>query len=419
MLKRFSILSIFFLIFIISFPTCITIIDEYSYLLQAINLVEGNSDFFSLPGKYPVGTALFLAPIIKILGIKYVFVYGISALILSSFLIGKILIKLNLSFNWVFFLFLYVPTAFLSRSLMSEPLALLWSSIFFYIFFLFEKNNLTGVLLGLMTGLSLLIREPLIIILFPFLIWFLLQNKKLIPLTALGLVIGSSIRFFTNYWFYNDWIFIKPPGIGFGVNLFLANLILYVVLLMVFLPFGLLTAVNYNGREKYPIKFTIFTYFLFFLLYEYNGLNSGVFQSTILGGRFFIPLLPLLIITMAYWYESKLKSLKWVNIMLPISALACFLIVNITGKIYNRNQMKIISHLAEKEINAIYSDNSDQIYKYINPLYKDLENLKITQHLDEADMVISFNEGNTFNGFTEKVKFSNIGNKNIIIWEKN
>ena len=233
--SNFQLLGIGFLFLIIAFifyPTNILIFDEWQYFQQGVAYSQGNPHLDSFhpisgvnqpepPGQYPIGTPFFLATIIFLFGKKAVFLQGIISLAGAYFFTTETLENCHLDKKFALILFLFFPAAFLSRTLMSDLPSVLMISCFLYLITLDVKSNFHFLGAGLIAGISILFREPNILLVLPFLLspFFKRETRNGI-FGILGFSIAIGIRLLGSYWAFGNPFFMKDPGVSFSLNFF-------------------------------------------------------------------------------------------------------------------------------------------------------------------------------------------------------
>lgn len=322
----------------------ILIADEVAYFEHALSISSGNLSypmwFENLgPSRYPVGTSLILSVLYLVGGKIGGFLLGPISIGISVFSLHKIISHKKWKEYSLYILFLFPPLLVMQNRLMSDlPSFAIFS---FFLYLLFQKNEYK-FLIGLVAGLSILFRETNVILVLPFLIEDFVGNSRRKYSLVVGFLLGIMIRSFSSRLFYGAWFFAKDSGVDFSGVLLFQNLLLYGGLLMVFVPFGYAAIFKYTGKFKKSFVVSALVFSLIYLLYDYNGYSASGVKSLILGGRFFIPFLPLVVLSIAqtdFYSQGILKGLGvhvWKFAFLAV--IASFLLLFET----NREQEKIV-----------------------------------------------------------------------------
>ena len=81
---------------------------------------------------------------------------------------------------------------------------------------------------------------------------------------------------------------------------------LYLAVLLVVVPGGLLAVARYRGRYWPEVIATVSFAVLFFSAYSYSGQYSGFVRNLILGPRYLIPLVPMVAVAIA-WFVRRMR----------------------------------------------------------------------------------------------------------------
>jgi hypothetical protein len=362
-MTRVLVATVFFIfLYIILFPTNILITDEMYYFRQALAYSEGEALLptkhyltgekeFIVPGLYPPGLPIILVVFLSLGNSSLVFLTGLLSLLTGIFFTVKILENLELRPEFSLLIFWYFPAVLLSRTIMSDVPSLALVSIFLYLFTKKRPRRLSYLTAGLVASLSILFREPNILLALPFTLALLVKKRfETFLFVILGLVIGLVIRFGVINWAFGDFFFTKDPGMPFSLYYVGQNLLFYLPFLLLVIPAGLWSLFKYQGKFRIEIITSTVLFLLLYFSYSYTGIYFGGIKSIILGPRFFIPVLPLFIVCVA---EYSKNSLRFINsLLLPVSLISIFLI-QLVGYLYNKTQSNIWSNIHR---------NSDKIH---------------------------------------------------------
>ena len=349
---------LFLIMFVICYPTNILIFDEWQYFQQGLAYSNGSpllqeanpllvSSEAKAPGHYPLGTPFFLAVLILLFGKKAVFLQGVISLLGAFYFNIKTLKNLNLDTRFSLLLFLFFPTTLLSRTLMSDLPSLLMISWFLYLMTISSQSKRSILGAGLVGGISILFREPNILLILPLIIGlYFRESFKLFLFGLLGFSIAIGIRLGSSFWAFGDPFFTKDPGVSFSFQFFMENVIFYFPFLIIFIPAGLWALYKYNGKFQIEIKVALILFLGLYFMYGYNGMHFSGVKSIILGPRFLIPTLPFFAIVLASLCETQFKFIR--KILLPGSIL-CILVTQVAGYYYNTAQQEVFSGLENKK----------------------------------------------------------------------
>jgi hypothetical protein len=318
------ILAILFVFcYLLTFPKTFLISDEWGYVGRAMAMVNGDKTliFNDLESNYhqdlmrdlsyPLGTSYFLSVFIFLFGKKMCFLMGLFSLLMSQFLMSKMLIQLKENTTVLLITWCCLPCLIMSRTAMSDMPALLMSALFFYCYFKESDNRNNYFLLGFLGGLSVLFRENLIVLFAFFLLKLFFEgtlSKRF--LLAGAFLLGIFIRLLSANYFYGDPFYYKLTT-PFNTYLFFYNLLFYACSLTVVFPLASFALFQFkNVKEGFVIKLTVVAYLLFFSFYAYNGLISGFLRSVVLTNRFFMPLLPLFMVAYAQFFGKMRISFQ-------------------------------------------------------------------------------------------------------------
>ncbi len=388
----------FTLIFLLTFPTFFFSVDELSYFSKALALSNGqvehsqitvSGNIFSwAPANYPIGTALLLS-FFAFFSKHLVFLSGLVYTLLSLFL-SFLILKKERSISYIPFLifFLFLPTIYFSRGLMSEMPSLLLVSIFTYILFKEQKKHSKYLLLGFLAGLSIILRETNIILCGGLVALTLLNYPKYILSFGAGLLIGILPRLISSTYFYSTVTYVKKYA-PFGIEYFISNLPLYFIILAFLLPGGLYVLYRYKGKLANSIKLSIIAFTLVHLVYGYNsGDHSGFLVSLFYNGRYYIPTLPLWIIVYGHFAKSNSffnkKSIKILSLSLGLFfIIGSQVFYSILEKEHKSIAVSIFKKYNDKPI--IYDNVA---YRYLNPLHGKINQLDILRDIRKGEASI-------------------------------
>ncbi|MCB9321705.1 MAG: glycosyltransferase family 39 protein [Lewinellaceae bacterium] len=352
--------------------------DELTYFDQAYAYSHGenNKNIYKIdgtsvtimPGNYPLGTPLFLSVLILIFGVHGIFLLGAICLVTGIFFLSKLLDAEKIPQELSLLCFIFFPLLISSRTIMSDVPSFFMLSLFYYSLFRENYSKSSTLFIGFIGGISFLFRETNILLCIPFIIEYIIYKKKNYVLVSIGFLLGISLRFISAKFVFGSFLFFKDPGIDFGFEYFLNNLLLYSSFLLILLPFGLITVIKYSGKFKHALWSATCAFLLTYILYEYNGIVTSGVKGVVLSTRFLFPLVPLIILSIGrYFYQNYTQTPNFISISLFSLSILSILTINILGRIYNNDQNKITHAIQEKK-GASLIFGSLAVRKYANPL---------------------------------------------------
>jgi hypothetical protein len=298
--------------FVAFYPQAISTDDGSSYVTQARLMMRGAStEIIENPFTgviqetgivihYPVGTAFLLMPWVAIGGWKLGFMCAALSVVIGTLLTGLMLRDEGYSPLFAGLVLSFPATLVMGRACTSETPSLMVVALGLWLFWRGLDRSRVPYWLsaGLVAGLSFSLREANALVFAPLFVGAVLRrDAKCWTLLAGGLV-GLAVRMVAHQHFFDDALYMKPPG-EFGPHFILQNLPIHGLALLVFVPGGLVAGLLYRGRRRAEIVTTTALVAAFHLAYEYTAVESGLAKRPILASRFFIPLLPILTLAMA------------------------------------------------------------------------------------------------------------------------
>lgn len=313
---------IYVLTFAYYYPSFYGISDEQSYLRSAYLLRDGklsvadplHRNFFVPNGKeyvsiYPPGQSLLLLPF-TFFGWRATFISGLLMHLLGVFVFYLVLKRIGLRVEGTALYLLYPPFLFNSRTIMSDLSSGVIILIAFYFYIGTKKRS--HYLSGLFFGLAFIFRYTNVIAFIPFLIVSFLKNReKFFRLVLAFLPFGIFILG------YNKALFGGYLTTGYKISgvedLSLARIPLtalkYVLLLSVVYPLMFISPFLYKKEYRLEISSTLLLFLLFYSSYVWAPFDLK--PTTLIGGvRFFIPIIPLLLLTYVPIYFGVLEKTK-------------------------------------------------------------------------------------------------------------
>lgn len=360
-------------LFLVFYPKFYTSTDEREYIQNAYYILEGdisiiNSECFDgaycgylgndgYVSKYNLGLSLILIPFVAI-DWRLSFVVPLIFFAISIFVFAKTIRYYKIPDQFIY-LFAFFPIfIYYSKKPLSEIPSMALILVLYYVLYIWNGNlSLKSLILGTTDGLLVLIRYSNAITVIIFSLSFIFHSfnlnsdlKKVLK-QKIGLLISvpfALLFFYINHKYYDGLISsgYSLSGEEFFIdkNIILKQLIYYLGFLNLLYPGMLFLGL----KSKIKAKLEVYLIFVGFLLF-YAGFPGYHFKSGILdlifGLRFFVPIIPLLMIPYFEILSERLKILKnassstakfqWQNILkfsLLFSIL--LLVVNSIGMAY-------------------------------------------------------------------------------------
>jgi len=302
-----------------------TVIDEASYVRAAEAFAHGSTmvpmrdgltqvEQLRRPSDYPPGTSLLQAPIVRLFGRHAAPLLSLVCFCLTALLLAHWLESSDRSPLFVLAFVGYLPALVLGRVAMSDlPSALVVCAAQWLLFHprgSTADTQVRGFIAGFLAGCSLVFRETNALFVGPLIVGSIIRREGRISALLLGGMCGCAIRLLVSAAIFGNPFFVKDHGYGWSVANVPNHLWLYALALLIFVPLGLVWAVRYRGERRPELVATVLIAVGFFLLYGYDGSESGFLKRLVLGPRYFIPLVPLLSIAMAESMPRLLASLS-------------------------------------------------------------------------------------------------------------
>jgi hypothetical protein len=371
---------------LVVFPVKLALIsDEAQYVRQAMAYAQGQTrvairDVKSgtssevLPSPYPPGTALLEVPFVRLGGWRAAPWASMVSLGAMLWLTATHLRRSGYSTWYAALNLLYLPAAVLGRSAMSDIPSGAIIALSWWFFAREPRSSWNWMLAGFFAGASALFRDANLIFFIPFFIGTVARREAWQFLLASGLV-GAALRPIAAQMLQGRILGLHALYYPFSTTGLAARLELYVLALAGLCPAGLVAVLGYRGCRWPELVGTVSLALLFFGLYGYSGQNSGLVQALVVGPRYFIPLMPLVAVAVAWWAE-KLPLGGQTKRLLEAGVLGGALLV--AGVVHPA--LWIWGKRQESIVEAIYRDTSSQAVivtelaataKYLNGLYGD------------------------------------------------
>jgi 4-amino-4-deoxy-L-arabinose transferase-like glycosyltransferase len=371
--------------FFLTYPSVITVSDESSYLRQALLFAHGKTRLTveSSEGatrrenvsKYPPGTSLLMTPWMVLFGWRGAFMASFMSFLILVLTTAQWLKDRGHSPLFSLGLLIYPATVVSARLAMSDlPSAALVTLA------LWQFDRGAGgrrwpmFVSGLLAGLSLSFRETNLLAVLPFFIGSMLRKERVCVFGLAGGLIGCAIRPLLGLLVFGNSFFVARP-MDFSAGSLMTNLLWQLVCLVVLLPGGLIFAALYKGPREVETKVAIFGVFAFYSFYSYFGLQSGPVKAMVLGGRYFVPICPLILVAAA----DVFSRLRWETARIPRLAAAAALIAVASGagaqfvmNRYDHTDAAVVQAIYDNTgVGSVVVTNTLATTKWLNELYGD------------------------------------------------
>ena len=312
--------------FVIWFPQALSITDEAHYVTGALTVARsawaGTLAGFTPASQigeptitYPVGTSLLQAPFIALFGWHAAALASVGSACLVAVVLRRWLHEAGQSPAMVWLWLGFPPMLVMGRLAMSDVPSAACVTVGLYAFWKGSREHATfrpWLVAGLATGGSLLLREPLLLILGPFAAGALLRRERHWRTLCAGLLVGGGLRLLTGRMFYGDPFAYNPVSARYSIDALSETAPVYAVLLLLCVPGSLLWMPRYRGWRWQECQIAVWGTVLFYLLYTYVARSSDALRQLVLIGRYFIPLVPVLVwcapSTLGEWWGRRLRS---------------------------------------------------------------------------------------------------------------
>ncbi len=293
--------------FVLFWPTVPAVRDEVKYLEQATMLAAGDRcvaqvdaltgvESCDRPAVYLPGTATFMLPAVAALGWSGGRLAPVAALLIAVLALAFWLRSAGRS-PWFALMLLAYPSALIfGRIAMSDLPSTALAAVGLWLFFTggAERPG-RWIASGFVAGLSLSVRETNVLVFAPLFFGALVRREPGLWRLILGGLAGSALRPLGTWWVFGDPMFVFQHGPAFGLANLLSNAPIYGLALLIYVPAGAIGAFAYRGERRPEVLATLGIYLSLYLFYGYTGAESGLLKQLVLGPRYVLPLVPLVV----------------------------------------------------------------------------------------------------------------------------
>jgi hypothetical protein len=319
--------------FLVYFPRALIVADEIAYVGQAVEFARGRARVpvkDPLTGEmthrvpmtgYPVGTSLLQVPFVWMGGWRAAPLASVLSLVVLVGILARWLQQAGKSPLYALLALGYLPMLVLGRSGMSDVPSGLAATIGLYLFFRGDPRSVRhGFVTGFVAGASTIVRESNALVFVPLFVGAVVRREKRVLGLVLGGLMGVVLRPLAAYLLFGEAPRVLRSHMGWTIEFFVRNAPLALFSLLVLIPAGLAAAVAYRGPRRPEIIATVLGVMAFFTSYEYGAFESGGVRRLVLAPRYFIPIVPLLVIAMAdalprwrQWLERRVAGSRSIS----------------------------------------------------------------------------------------------------------
>lgn len=298
--------TVFFLLF---YPRAVLIEDEVHYTIQAQMIANAQSAISSTnpyteevviyAPRYPLGTALLMAPFVAIGGTGAAQLATLLMLLVAVFVLMRWLEISGRSPLFALLVLGYPPVLVLGRSLMSDVPSLAVVTVGLFCFWRgIERSWGWWLASGLLAGASISLRETNAIIFGAFFAGALLRRDRHTWALVVGGIAGLAIRVISDQAIHETFYFSRA-NYHLELGTLHKRLPVYMLALFVFVPGGLVLGLLYRGRRWPELCTAIALFVLIYVIQRHYSYATSPLKRSILAPRYFIPILPVIAFAMA------------------------------------------------------------------------------------------------------------------------
>jgi 4-amino-4-deoxy-L-arabinose transferase-like glycosyltransferase len=305
-----ALVSVYAVSFFCFYPTVMTNDDESAYIRQARLVLEARSSVHCTdpltgevtthqPSRYPVGTAVLMAPFVWAFGWRGAFLTPMIGLV-GGILLTALWIREARGSPLFALLILGFPSALiLGRVGMSDVPSMAVVAFGLWLFWRGQDRGAPWWFgAGVVAGASMVLREPNCLPFVPFFAGAVLRREPRWPALLVGGVIGSSLRLISSWVAFGEPFFYKAPYM-LAPDTIVERLPIYLIGLLVFVPGALIVPFAYRGRRRPEVLISIWLFFFFYLIQHFDNASTSFPKRLVLTLRYIIPILPVVAFAMA------------------------------------------------------------------------------------------------------------------------
>ena len=360
------------LLSLIFYPSGILVSDEYSYVLSGLLLFSFDSlEIFPLYQEYLPGFPFFLGLFAWIFGKSSVFMVNIILFHLALWISYKTIEKKDLPTWPVLLYFVFYPALMGSRVLMSETLSILLASLVVWGLMTKPKKSIFFAM-AFVTVLSFLVKESTLILLLIPLVYLGFQRKYQFTRPMIfALLFGVGCVLLSINAHYGSLV-LRDPGQAFEVINLWKNLPLLLLIFILLFPILPLVIAKTQFEEKKYFLSGIIPFTLIHAFYGYNGWEESGFKSLFLYTRYFTPMVPFVIVFLAYWVGIQTTSLLRLSYI--FSSIILIIAIHFSFSYLSSQHHRVSQDLGQFTGEGFSVFRNSESVKFVNPL-SDIKNV--------------------------------------------
>jgi hypothetical protein len=276
-------------------PRVLLIVDEERYVSQAVEFARGSPVMVS---DYPPATSLLQAPFVRVLGWRGAVLVSLLALIGATLLTMRWLKDSGKPPAFALLVPGFLGTAFFGRIAMSDAPSTALVALTCYLLWRADggvERRLYSLAAGFCAGISVLFREPLVVLLAPLLAGAAVRHRAHAPVLLMGLAGGFLLRPLLMQLLFDSPAYVRDPGFGFSFGSLVHTGPLLAFILLVLFPAGAMLPIVYRASRRAELVAATGLYIALFLLFDYDAVrDNGLMKGVMLEARYIAPLTPVL-----------------------------------------------------------------------------------------------------------------------------
>jgi 4-amino-4-deoxy-L-arabinose transferase-like glycosyltransferase len=386
----YAALTAYVLGFAIFPPRTLLVIDESSYVAQAVAFAHGAltlqnaaplypPDSLRAASNYPPGTALLQAPFVAVGSWRAAAVASVLALIIATLVTMRWLRDQDKNPAYAMLVPAFGGALFFGRIAMSDVPSAAWIALALWTLFRAERDWRWSIAAGLLGATSLLFREPNGVLLAPFFLGAIVRKKCDVRALIFGAALGIAVRLTLSKILFGSALYVRDSGFGFSFASGAHNLVQYGAILLLMFPLGALLPFVYRGPRRVEMLVSFCAYMALFLFYNYTGVfENGRVKGLILVSRFVVPMLPLLAFMAAdvwpRWFAAlSSRRQRLVRGALPVVMIFIVLVafaIHAAVRRQERGLLPIVQAIdAGAPVGVPVITNHQATLKYLSPVY--------------------------------------------------
>jgi 4-amino-4-deoxy-L-arabinose transferase-like glycosyltransferase len=329
---------------------------------------------------YPPGTSLLQTPFVLVAGWRAAAALSVLSLIIATLVTSTWLREIGYDPRFAVLIPGFFGAMFFGRVAMSDvPSAAIVAIALWLLWRADGRGWRWSFFAGLAAGLSLLFREPNVVLLAPLFLGAIIRRKCVPWAIVLGGLVGIATRAGLSYEMFGSATYVRTFYVGFALRSVWTNLPQYAVDLLVMFPLGALLPFSYRGPRRPEVVTAFLLFTAVFLFYDHDSAReNGRIKGIILTSRYVIPSLPLLTLMAAEvfprWFARVPAPVaaamrRGRPALLVAFAIACFAI-HVAVHRQERTPLSIVRAIQTHTSPAVpVITNQNATLKYLSPVY--------------------------------------------------